>query len=126
MEDNIIGQYINRNSQVHRVNVNDFLITHHSPPDKSGLTYPKLEKKQILEKYEDSELIYEGDHIQYDIEDEVCAICFNELELTLKRGKPLRILKCKHIFCATCIEKWINKKETCPLCMRDIGRKKLN
>ncbi len=38
-----------------------------------------------------------------------CAICFNkELNSIL--------LKCKHIFCNSCIQTWYTRSQTCPMC----------
>ena len=47
---------------------------------------------------------------------EECAICFSKI------GDNSIILKCKHVFCYSCLEKW---KETynnsfCPMCKKSI------
>ena len=43
---------------------------------------------------------------------EHCSICIGEFE----EGEGLRQLKCSHFFHAECIDEWLGKKDTCPLC----------
>lgn len=47
-------------------------------------------------------------------EDEIdsCAICFE--------GNELSLTKCGHIYCKSCITKWINSKKNCPICKKDL------
>ncbi len=43
-----------------------------------------------------------------------CAICFENKKSNIK-------LKCNHIFCKTCIKKWLTEKSnTCPTCRTEI------
>lgn len=45
--------------------------------------------------------------------DSVCVICLEDFE----EGDPCRILpSCRHIYHATCVDTWLNKKEECPKC----------
>ncbi len=47
---------------------------------------------------------------------ERCPICMDELY----GNDPLVrvITKCKHGFCADCIEKWLSENKTCPICVQ--------
>lgn len=46
---------------------------------------------------------------------ERCTICLDECDSSL----PLRqITKCKHFYHSHCIEQWLLKKKTCPVCMQ--------
>ena len=46
----------------------------------------------------------------------VCRICLDEYE----DGVDIKTLRCFHIFHATCIDKWLTRKASCPLCCIDI------
>ena len=41
-----------------------------------------------------------------------CAVCSDEFDV----GKPVTKLKCGHLFCTECIEKWFSDSITCPCC----------
>jgi hypothetical protein len=43
-----------------------------------------------------------------------CPICYD----TISRGK--RVLKCGHAFHKTCVDSWIDRKGTCPMCRTQI------
>ena len=45
---------------------------------------------------------------------EECSICLDVIE------QNRRELKCTHNYHKECIEKWLEKSNKCPLCMRDI------
>jgi hypothetical protein len=45
---------------------------------------------------------------------EECSICLDVIE------KNRRELKCTHNYHKECIEKWLEKSDRCPLCMRNI------
>lgn len=47
-----------------------------------------------------------------DEEKDECIICFDELIDT-----EIKKLKCNHIYHNKCINDWLNKKNTCPICM---------
>ncbi|KAK9164120.1 hypothetical protein Syun_005022 [Stephania yunnanensis] len=48
-----------------------------------------------------------------------CVICLNEFVL----GQSCRVLQpCNHIFHERCVNKWLKKKRTCPLCRVDAVR----
>ena len=48
-----------------------------------------------------------------------CPICLEKLD------KPLLEPNCQNIFCGSCIFKWIEKKNTCPLCRNTVDTSKL-
>ena len=48
-----------------------------------------------------------------------CPICLEKLD------KPLLEPNCQNIFCGSCIFKWIEKKNTCPLCRNIVDTSKL-
>ena len=49
-------------------------------------------------------------------EEEKCAICMTEFE----DGEKVRELKCKHDFHPPCIDTWLKRIATCPVCKADI------
>lgn len=42
--------------------------------------------------------------------DGMCSICHDTLT------NPIRIASCQHIFCSECIDEWLERESTCPLC----------
>lgn len=50
--------------------------------------------------------------------DKSCCIC---LEIPTPETEA-RTDKCEHVFCFTCIEKWSERENTCPLCKTRFGR----
>lgn len=48
--------------------------------------------------------------------DEQCPICCEEL----KNGDDVKVLPCKHTFHPGCIDTWLIKNCTCPICKRDV------
>eukprot|EP01067_Filipodium_phascolosomae_P000201 Filipodium_phascolosomae@DN1168_c0_g1_i2.p1 len=46
----------------------------------------------------------------------MCAICFDSYE----QGDVVRCLPCHHEFHSACIDKWLENKSTCPVCMTDV------
>lgn len=41
---------------------------------------------------------------------DVCAICFSSLE------KDARFTRCTHLFHTSCLRKWMEYQDTCPVC----------
>ena len=41
-----------------------------------------------------------------------CSVCLEEF----KNGTNVIKLKCGHVFCTECIEKWLSNSLTCPCC----------
>ena len=68
---------------------------------------------EINEKLKKSEKIKKCDSIL----NENCFICMdNYKELQLKRELP----SCKHYFHKKCIDKWLKKKASCPICRDEL------
>lgn len=53
-----------------------------------------------------------SDHTQMDQDDGSCAICLEDY----RDKEALGILKCRHDFHAGCIKKWLQTKNSCPVC----------
>jgi len=53
-----------------------------------------------------------SDHTQMDQDDGSCAICLEDY----RDKEALGILKCRHDFYAGCIKKWLQTKNSCPVC----------
>lgn len=70
-------------------------------------------KLKILEQINDIENKFKN------ILNEPCSICLEKLD------KPLLEPNCQNIFCGSCIFKWIEKKNTCPLCRNIVDVSKL-
>ncbi|CAI8607035.1 unnamed protein product [Vicia faba] len=47
----------------------------------------------------------------------ICCICL--VHLSNASSTPIR-LRCSHIFHTECIQKWVNIRQTCPLCRADV------
>merc|ERR1719401_2073921 len=45
-----------------------------------------------------------------------CAVCLNDFKL----GDKLRELPCSHRFHMSCIDEWLRRRKTCPLCLHDV------
>lgn len=55
---------------------------------------------------------YEGD------DKEECSICMSNDQFTYKNWAELR--KCKHSFHHHCIDLWLEKHRTCPICIQNV------
>ncbi|KAH3877298.1 hypothetical protein DPMN_001161 [Dreissena polymorpha] len=53
------------------------------------------------------------------MESSECNICMAEYE----EGEILKILPCFHSFHSMCIDKWISKNATCPICRVEVSLK---
>jgi hypothetical protein len=52
----------------------------------------------------------------YPPEDAMCSVCLGEYEL----GQELRTLPCAHHFHQPCLDEWLTKSTSCPLCLQNI------
>ncbi|KAK6090768.1 hypothetical protein P3W45_000013 [Vairimorpha bombi] len=54
-----------------------------------------------------------------DLPDETmnCTICFEQYEI----GNSIKFLPCDHHFHCDCVDEWLNLKDTCPLCKKNIN-----
>jgi hypothetical protein len=48
--------------------------------------------------------------------DESCPICLE----TITNKDSYKIIKCRHIFCQECINKWLKDNVSCPMCKNDL------
>lgn len=53
---------------------------------------------------------------EFDPED-VCVICRDKLSDSGDSGPVRQLTKCRHAFCAGCIEQWLTSSKKCPMCM---------
>lgn len=142
--DNLLLSYITRNDQIYGRNIREFLHTHHSPSQSSFMTVHRSINAQrrllsphspsiyqqnidIAERLGDVEVgIPDIEHVSSVIDvsrvdtSALCVICQESFG---GYDRPLRILKaCMHHFCSTCIENWLKRKTTCPICMHDLQK----
>ena len=52
--------------------------------------------------------------------DAMCSICLTSFEKTMTSNRYLKKLKCGHIFHPCCIDKWIDRKQNCPCCRKQM------
>jgi hypothetical protein len=50
---------------------------------------------------------------------EQCVICLENMEST-DNNNPLLTLECSHIFHKKCIDDWLNRTQTCPMCRKKV------
>ena len=43
-----------------------------------------------------------------------CPVCLNEIT------SP-KVTSCKHAFCAECLDAWLQREETCPMCRKNLN-----
>lgn len=51
-----------------------------------------------------------------------CSICLNSILILQKRDQ----IPCGHMYHSECINKWFNKKKTCPMCRVRIRKRDMN
>jgi hypothetical protein len=47
---------------------------------------------------------------------ELCAVCLDNMA----RSKRTRRLPCGHVFHQKCVDPWVIRRQTCPLCVKDV------
>jgi hypothetical protein len=57
--------------------------------------------------------------IQKSLTDTDCAICIENIKL----NSDVRIMNCNHIFHTDCLDKWLIKNKTCPICRYHFANK---
>ena len=55
-----------------------------------------------------------------DDEQPQCSICMCEYEA----GEPLRLLYCEHVFHQQCVDAWLLRNATCPICRASVDKEK--
>jgi len=48
-------------------------------------------------------------------ENPMCSICLTDVTLDKK------VLSCEHVYHKKCIDKWLDRKSTCPVCRKEVG-----
>ena len=56
----------------------------------------------------------EEEHQKLDKLDNICSICLDEY------SEPKKLSTCGHTFCKACINKWLERKSSCPCCRRKV------
>lgn len=135
---NVLDDYITINSQVNSKNLKEFLRDHHSSPNANqGLLrrYRQSSSQQSRHggDYERNILLAERigwvergvddiDKVSTEHKENIdgaCAICQEDFDM-VKRPQKVRRLLCGHMFCACCIERWLEKNRRCPVCMAEL------
>ncbi|KAK3743718.1 hypothetical protein QZH41_012387 [Actinostola sp. cb2023] len=53
------------------------------------------------------------------LKDDMCTICLDDF----KAREEINLCKCGHAYHHKCIMKWLEIKDTCPICQRNVRRK---
>ena len=69
-----------------------------------------------MKKIGNIKLFSEIKDFDINLDDPICSICFEEYDNNTK----VKLLQCNHFFHIHCIDEWLNKKSTCPLCRNNI------
>jgi len=54
------------------------------------------------------------------VSDESCCICMTEFQQRLEEGVEIVKAPCEHQFCRICIQEWMLRKSSCPICRRSL------
>lgn len=81
-----------------------------APKRARGASKATIEKETKKRKATDEDVCDKGG------EKEKCVICYEDF----KKGSVLKELNCGHKFHSRCIDRWLMKSATCPLCMKPI------
>ena len=84
---------------------------YNSPSTSPVLSYPKR-----LDKFKLSKTIF-GNSLK--LEEPKCPICLCDIDNDSNKKK----LKCSHEFHRFCINKWLLKNDTCPVCRHNVKKK---
>lgn len=80
--------------------------------------YSKFRKKELIEFIEKSQNPVENNKKEKIEDKEECSICYND------RKENEVILYCGHSFCEECIKSWEKINKTCPLCRKNIKKRR--
>ena len=84
------------------------LASLHDPAVGRGASDRDLAKLPTVPYAEDLDLL-KG-------EEQCCSVCITDYD----QGDKLRVLPCKHLFHAKCVDQWLSVNATCPLCRKSI------
>lgn len=136
-----ISRYFTQNAQISRASLNSFLNDHFhgagSPPTRPVLWFTitttrsqagsssssqSVPRSLGLTEEQMNEVSYSSlDKEELVIEKEdICPICQENLGEVIDKEQKVCILACSHLFCDSCIKKWLNKHKKCPMCMVDL------
>ena len=51
-----------------------------------------------------------------------CSVCIENI----KKGQDQQLLNCGHKFCASCINKWLERNASCPICRTPVYNQSMN
>jgi len=81
-------------------------------------------KFKIVDDNKDKPKIMSGWEFKLELDQSVCAICRNSLHMqsiyNQPKGSDSKLVtgKCHHAYHFECIERWIDKHKTCPMCSK--------
>lgn len=76
-----------------------------------------LEEDELLPYEVDVSIISSRTDKQKLQDDDICPICLDSLN---EKEVVCQMNVCKHNYCKTCIERWVNTNRECPMCKRDM------
>ncbi|KAF0720493.1 hypothetical protein AaE_010310 [Aphanomyces astaci] len=80
----------------------------------SGMVRPRGMSKEQIDHFE---LVKFAPASTADVSDEMCPICL----VDYTPDQELRQLPCNHRYHPPCIDEWLQKNQTCPMCKRDMA-----
>lgn len=90
------------------------ILTPEQPVVAKGLSAEEIERASKRQPFVKVEHTSHDDECTYCYE---CILCLAEYE----DGDELRFLNCEHIFHVVCVDEWLRRNKTCPLCSQDVG-----
>lgn len=74
---------------------------------------PQMSPEEILTTFP-MIVFHKHEGVEAEAQEESCIICWTEL----KDNEPLLVLPCMHKYHPECLVKWLETKETCPVCKK--------
>ncbi len=78
-------------------------------PRRDGASTEEISSNTEMSVYNEQEFVGDQD-------DAKCVVCLGEYEA----GDELRKLRCGHQFHVECVDEWLRRHKTCPLCVQEI------
>lgn len=110
--DNIINLVKNKKEQ-ELVEIDAKIRVYNMRNDETKVNDYQVKKNKILEQ------ISKLDSKFNEMLNSPCNICYDSLK------SPVLEISCQNLFCGECILKWLQCKNTCPLCRTTVDKKKL-